>query len=98
MGGGSVTPRREVVGVFACMAILIAMGFALGAGYQRAKPRNGECPVCGTTAAAWHNPVPEVGPNGSFRMDEWRKWEPSGVRRVDCTHCGCTFKQEAEKA
>lgn len=64
------------------------------------KPANGECPVCGTMADTYKPekvmgcaPPPE-GP--AFAVCHYTDLTPT-YRRIDCEHCGVTFKQEAEK-
>lgn len=70
------------------------------------KPRNGECPVCGTMAepfkpermTVWRDncaPQPPTSLVGCIGGG-WVDGTPTS-RRIDCAHCGNTFKQEAEK-
>lgn len=47
------------------------------------RPRNGECPVCGTMAEKYDVPI---GPY-SWQIES---------RRIDCAHCNTTFRQWAE--
>lgn len=47
------------------------------------RPRNGECPVCGTMAEKYDVPI---GPY-SWRIES---------RRIDCAHCNTTFRQWAK--
>ncbi len=72
------------------------------------KPRNGECPVRGTMAEPFRpEKVTETQWRQVFAEDRKRypgfRMMPTEVdvtptsRRIDCAHCGVTFKQEAEK-
>lgn len=59
------------------------------------RPRNGECPVCGTMAPKLFFDLPE---SGVYRCstDGLICIGPDESRRIDCHHCGCTFRQWAE--
>lgn len=58
-------------------------------GHRIARPRNGHCPVCGHVAK----------PYSAVALDAERGLvvdQSMRVRRVDCEHCGNTFRQWAE--
>lgn len=67
------------------------------------RPKNGECPVCGTMHEEFRVPVP-VGPSACLqhvddpdrrrRCEELERWEE--VRMVACLHCNNIFRQWAE--
>ncbi len=80
-------------------------------GSKRPKPRNGECPVCGTMAPAYRKrPIEQIRKEG---MAEWyRKYAPNGgvmltgelhfdpdpqTRTVSCAHCRVRFDQDTEE-
>ena len=50
------------------------------------RPRNGECPVCGTMAQPYHVST----------GDEHFNMGLTNFRRIDCEHCNTTFRQWAE--
>lgn len=71
------------------------------------RPRNGECPLCGTMAKPLNYradvqllpeckkpSTPDEKAVCEIAVDIMTKRSPS--RRVDCEHCGCTFRQWAE--
>lgn len=71
------------------------------------RPRNGECPACGTMAPSLDYradvqllpeckkpSTPDEKAVCEIAVDIMTKRSPS--RRVDCEHCGCTFRQWAE--
>lgn len=57
---------------------------------QRPRPRNGECPGCGTMAQPY-SAVALHAERGFIRDNE----APTS-RRIDCAHCNATFRQWAE--
>ena len=59
------------------------------------RPKNGECPVCGTMAPKLFFDLPESGVYGCS-TDGLICIGPDESRRIDCEHCGCTFRQWAE--
>lgn len=50
------------------------------------RPKNGECPVCGTMAKPYHVST----------GDEHFNMGLTNFRRIDCEHCNTTFRQWAE--
>lgn len=52
------------------------------------RPRNGECPVCGTMAKPYHE-------GSSSTQDAYYPW-PGSRRLTICAHCNTTFRQWAE--
>lgn len=50
------------------------------------RPKNGECPVCGTMAKPYHVST----------GDEHFNMGLTNSRRIDCEHCNTTFRQWAE--
>lgn len=50
------------------------------------RPRNGECPACGTMAQPYH----------VSKGEEHFNMGATNSRRIDCAYCGCTFRQWAE--
>ncbi len=81
-------------------------------GSKRPKPRNGECPVCGTMAPAYRREKVSSGfltnckPNPKYREDDvttWTisceqvmDWDGPATRTISCAHCRVRFDQEAE--
>lgn len=72
---------------------------------QRPRPRNGQCPVCGTMAPAFKpNPADYKGcapcpPDSNVCLSVCRPWSDADMptsRRTDCDHCNTTFRQWAE--
>ena len=77
------------------------------------KPRNGECPVCGTMAPAYKRMMVGMGfmakckPTPNYRADDvrtWvvqceevRDWDGPATRTVSCAHCRVRFDQDAEE-
>jgi len=67
--------------------------------HQPYKPKNGECPVCGTMAPKYvrdENLKIFVSDGPGLTVTE-RLYEPA-TRTVSCTHCRVRFDQEAEDA
>lgn len=78
------------------------------------KPKNGECPVCGTMAPAYRREKVSSGfltnckPNPKYREDDvttWTisceqvmDWDGPATRTISCAHCRVRFDQEAEDA
>lgn len=61
-------------------------------GSKRRKPRNGECPVCGTMAPAY---FPQKGRVVlTYPPSTWPDEPPT--RTVSCAHCRVRFDQDAE--
>lgn len=58
--------------------------------HQPCKPRNGECPVCGTMAPAF----PLMKP--SYPYTEAQGFFVEKTRAVSCTHCRVMFRMDAE--
>jgi len=58
---------------------------------QRPRPKNGQCPVCGTVAEPF---TMSTCPQGQMCpvTEDYR----SASRRIDCAHCNTTFRQWAE--
>lgn len=52
------------------------------------RPKNGECPVCGTMAQPYHE-------GSSSTQDAYYPW-PGSRRLTICEHCNATFRQWAE--
>ncbi len=52
------------------------------------RPRNGECPVCGTIAQPYHE-------GSGSTQDAYYPW-PGSRRLTICSHCNTTFRQWAE--
>lgn len=77
------------------------------AGRKQIKPKNGECPLCGTMAdpfkpekeTIWRDHcTPAYGMSAGLRLcsgGDYVDATPTS-RRIDCAHCGVTFKQDAE--
>ncbi len=56
------------------------------------RPKNGECPVCGTMAPQFHTATCPEGEMCLVTQD----MNISASRRIDCAHCSTTFRQWAE--
>ncbi len=76
---------------------------------RRPKPRNGECPVCGTMAKPYVRPVAKAGEyvpcapshdglsySALCSYDEGASYGPMS-RPVICAFCRCHYGQDAEK-
>ena len=70
-------------------------------GRKHTKPKNGECPLCGTMAEAF-KPGIVIDPchmptDGKVTLTICVPKDVTPTsRRIDCAHCGLTFKQDAE--
>lgn len=69
------------------------------------RPRNGECPVCGTMAVEPYKPdireysgmcLPCTEATCHSICRPFTEADLPKSRRIDCHHCGCTFRQWAE--
>lgn len=77
---GTVTCSGEVSMSMDCRGMDCKVAPRIG------RPKNGECPVCGTMAKLFTKPYA-----GGFRYTDGTIY-----RRIDCDHCGCAFRQWAE--
>lgn len=61
------------------------------------RPKNGQCPICGTVAPKLYWDLPERTPYELCTSGPDKVCVSSNEsRRIDCDHCGCTFRQWAE--
>lgn len=72
---------------------------------EKPKPRNGECPVCGTMAPAYKRKRVKSGfmrnckPLGNWGMEceQDEHWDGPETITISCVHCRVRFDQDAEK-
>ena len=88
-----MTPTRRLLAFFApsLLAAQVDIEIQNGRIVKRTpripRPRNGECPVCGTMAKPYH----------VSKGEEHFNMGATNSRRGDCEYCGCTFCQWAVK-
>lgn len=96
---------RRLLALFApsMLAAQVKLTPTTGGGGRIPRPKNGECPVCGTLAKPFRVSIP-VGPSTCLQYNDephhkaqceaWERWDE--VRMVACAHCNNVFRQWAQ--